>query len=129
MAARKDVRLTVLNEGEILKAFEAQAGKMQKRVLKRAARAAAEPVIQRAGQLAPRRRGELAGSIVAKRARIEEGRAVVDVGPDSDHFYGLFQEFGTGHHRAQPFLRPAVDETEHEAQAAARAVVREELGL
>jgi HK97 gp10 family phage protein len=37
---------------------------------------------------------------------------VVEVGPalqPSDHFYGYFQEYGTIHHAAQPFMRPAFD--------------------
>ena len=37
---------------------------------------------------------------------------VVEIGPSlkpSDHFYGYFQEYGTVHHPAQPFMRPAFD--------------------
>lgn len=32
------------------------------------------------------------------------------IGPDGDHFYGLFGEFGTVHQSAKPFMRPAFDE-------------------
>ena len=32
------------------------------------------------------------------------------LGPDSDHFYGLFGEFGTVHQTATPFMRPAFDQ-------------------
>jgi len=37
---------------------------------------------------------------------------IVEVGPalqPSNHFYGRFQEFGTIHRAAQPFMRPAFD--------------------
>jgi HK97 gp10 family phage protein len=42
------------------------------------------------------------------RARDETEHAVA-VGPSKHEFYGLFQEYGTVHHGAQPFLRPAFD--------------------
>jgi HK97 gp10 family phage protein len=35
----------------------------------------------------------------------------VAVGPSKAGFYGIFQEFGTVHHGAQPFARPAFDQT------------------
>lgn len=39
------------------------------------------------------------------------GQMAVAVGPSRRGFYGSFQEFGTKHHAAQPFARPAFDET------------------
>jgi HK97 gp10 family phage protein len=33
----------------------------------------------------------------------------VAVGPAKNRYYGVFQEFGTVHHGAQPFARPAFD--------------------
>lgn len=53
--------------------------------------------------------GWLAGSIEADVD--EEGIAFVDVGA----FYGVFQEFGTEHQRAHPFLRPAMEADEDTA--------------
>jgi len=35
--------------------------------------------------------------------------ATVEVGPDKKQFYGSFQEKGTKHHRAQPFLLPSLE--------------------
>lgn len=32
-----------------------------------------------------------------------------------DPFYGLFQEFGTAHHAAQPFMRPAFEQSKEQA--------------
>jgi HK97 gp10 family phage protein len=47
-----------------------------------------------------------ARSIRAELFRMPYGPEV-RVSWDRDHFYMAFQEFGTEHHRAQPFLRPA----------------------
>lgn len=84
--------------------------------------AGAELIRAEAARMAPRSAGpgpHLADNIVTsapsvaqleKRGRFDE--AVVEVGPSrkpSDHFYGFFQEFGTKHHGAQPFMRPAFD--------------------
>ena len=84
---------------------------------------AGEPMRARMAQLAPREPGapDLADNIaisVANRlgdvgggrweARHDEEHAVA-VGPTKGFFYGLFQEYGTVHHAAQPFMRPAFD--------------------
>lgn len=89
---------------------------------------AAEPMRARAAALAPRGDGKgvtLAESIIAtettrvrgfggggKWRDVREGESVVAIGPSyrpADAFYGAFQEHGTAHHAAQPFLRPAFD--------------------
>lgn len=66
---------------------------------------------QVAGELAPRRTGVLAGNIDGAAISIRPRKAVVHVGPTEDAFHGVFQELGTAYHSAQPFLRPAFDET------------------
>jgi len=46
----------------------------------------------------------------ANRAAGGVGRSVIThVGPTQSAFYGVFQEFGTAHHAAQPFMRPTWD--------------------
>lgn len=46
----------------------------------------------------------------ANRAAGGKGRSVItSVGPTKAAFYGLFQEFGTAHHAAKPFMRPTWD--------------------
>jgi HK97 gp10 family phage protein len=73
---------------------------------------------------APRATGELAGSMVISIRR--RGRGIVAlVGPSKGAFHGMFQEFGTSHHPAQPFMRPTVDE---DGQRAVEAM-REQLGV
>ena len=95
-----------------------------------ALKAGAEPIRAAAAVKAPRSHGpgpHMADDIVigvTSAAKLEkQGRfteTVVVVGPSHtphDHFYGLFQEYGTAHHAAQPFMRPAFD-TEAQASLA-----------
>lgn len=89
---------------------------------------AAEPMRLRASELAPRGDNKgvtLAESIIAtettrvrgfgasgKWRDVREGESVLAIGPSykpDDAFYGGFQEHGTAHHAAQPFMRPAFD--------------------
>jgi HK97 gp10 family phage protein len=61
----------------------------------------AEIVAQIAAQLAPKLTGHMAASVD------EEGGYVIVDTP-----YAGYQEYGTRHHKAQPFLRPAKDRAE-----------------
>lgn len=85
--------------------------------------AAAEPIVEEAQRIAPRdpkTEDHMADSITAE-VRSRRGATVeVLIGPDKDHFYGKFQELGTKHHKAQPFLRPAMDTKSAEAIEAFR---------
>lgn len=46
------------------------------------------------------------------RQRLPEGKYTTNVymGPTRKAYHGIFQEFGTINHRAQPFMRPAWDQ-------------------
>lgn len=109
------------------KELAARLGRLEQSVSRKvkvnALREAAEPIRATAAQLAPRSSDapHLAENIVIgtlTENRLERiGRdteTVVEVGPAAgkggdDFFYGLFQEFGTAFHPAQPFMRPAFD--------------------
>lgn len=84
-------------------------------VKRQALRAAAEPMRQDMEVLAPREPGkpDLADAMTVSNARggddVFEGEVAVAVGPARWAFWGIFQEFGTIHHGAQPFARPAFD--------------------
>ena len=66
---------------------------------------AGEPMRQAASANAPKgATGRLAEGIKL----IKTDKHEVSVGPD--RYYGYFQEFGTKHHAAQPFLRPAYEQ-------------------
>src|SRR5690606_13750740 len=84
--------------------------------------AGAEPIREDAVRRAPRRTGFLAGHIITEPVKGRTDQVVI--GPTKDAFYGLFQELGTSHHRAQPFLRPALEAKKDEAQRRAAAVLR-----
>jgi len=59
----------------------------------------------------PKRKLKAAGLSAAEEDILGAG-TIVEVGPaltPSDHFYGYFIEYGTIHHEAKPFMRPAFD--------------------
>lgn len=94
---------------------------LSRKIMVEALQAGAQPIQARAAQGAPRRTGRLATHIGIGLARrigspqggrwrqSDETEFAVAVGPTKDVFYGLFQEYGTRHHGAQPFMRPAFD--------------------
>jgi HK97 gp10 family phage protein len=61
--------------------------------------------------LNPLSRVHLKAHILLRRARDPEGggAAAVAIGPARRTWWGAWQEWGTAHHRAQPYLRPAFD--------------------
>lgn len=46
-----------------------------------------------------------------------EGQGIVAVGPSNHSFYGRFDEFGTSHQAAHPWVRPSFDSSYEEAIA------------
>ena len=53
--------------------------------------------------------GDIAGSIVQETTEKSGQRVSVDVGPDADHFYALFLEFGTQPHEIRPLNKKALN--------------------
>lgn len=103
---------------ELLKKLRALPGALQKDVLVYALMDAAAPMRSDAAALAPR--SEDKGPHMADHIRVAEtefvvgGRvgpevAAVAVGPEKAFFYAEWQEHGTAHHPAHPFMRPAFD--------------------
>lgn len=119
------MKFTVKFEGgkELAAALNQLPSRVSRRVLLEVLTDVAEPVRARMGQLAPREPGapDLADNMVISQARrigsVEGGQwvsseptqAAVAVGPSKEFFYGLYQEYGTSRHGAQPFGRPAFD--------------------
>lgn len=109
------VKMRFEGGAELAKAFEQLTARVSKRTLRESLEEAAEPMRRNMSSLAPRAPGapDLADNIVIATARTKsvEGNqsAAVAVGPAKEFFYGFFQEFGTVHHPAQPFMRPAFD--------------------
>jgi len=118
---------------DLAKVLKALPTAVKKDTLIRILKKAAEPVRQRMSDMAPRgtqtamdwRHAKgIADSIsitVANRIgsteggkweKADENQAAVAVGPDKDHYYGIFLEYGTiKMRRARPFCRPAFDTT------------------
>jgi HK97 gp10 family phage protein len=59
-----------------------------------------------AQQFAPVLTGELRDSIKVQGEGVDKGMPYVDVGTTDDH--ALYQEYGTSHNAAHPFMRPAI---------------------
>lgn len=131
----KRPRLSVFGGKETQQALSEALNKLEKG-LEGATHAAAEPVTEEAKRRAPKRTRNLAEHIEQETLEKEPGRVVVGVGPDNEEaFYGRFVELGTSEHqvgpdqaralltesnefaagarpagaRAQPYLRPALD--------------------
>lgn len=100
--------------------LRALPAKLAKQQLQAIAREGAEPIRERMAEKAPRgdpAKPTLGDIVVSPVKSSDEHVAIVAIGPTKDAWYGRFQEFGTRHHAAQPFARPALDE-EHEAAEA-----------
>jgi HK97 gp10 family phage protein len=98
---------------------------VRKRALYDVLRPAADVIRWRMGELAPRQAGVGGGGLadnietsVARRIgsvaggqwqAVDEFQAALAVGPAKHIYYAIFQEYGTVHHGAQPFGRPAFD--------------------
>ncbi len=114
--------------------------RVQTKLVRKATREIAKPVRDSAKAWAPYETGELAGSIkvrALKRSRKNKdsvGARVITSDTDSlfsgETYYGAFQEFGTEHMEANPFLLPAMLENERSAKSmftkAMREIVKQE---
>ncbi len=106
-----------LEGGQALKAtLAALPQAVSKKIMRTVLVEAAEPMVAVARQKAPREPGAPDPKenieIGNPRTRTDEGgemSTTVVWGPLKAFFYGFFQEFGTVHHGAQPFMRPAFD--------------------
>ena len=75
--------------------------------VRRYVREGADRVAENARRRAPKRTGAGAASIHAEEVAGRFGGYEFRVSFDPEHYYMLFQEVGTEHQQAQPFLRPA----------------------
>lgn len=86
--------------------------RLSRRIVTEALREAAEPMRKQMSRMAPHEPGkpDLRDAMSISRAMGADSQEVaVAVGPTRSGFYGSFQELGTKHHAAQPFLRPSFD--------------------
>lgn len=107
--------VTIHGLDELLASMEALPYSMQKNIIVRALRKGAEPIRERAEELAPFLTGTLKESMMITVSDQTADGATAKIGPSRKGFYGQFEEFGTARQRAEPFLRPAFDEKVKEA--------------
>lgn len=79
----------------------------------RAVLRAAEVVVEDAQERAPRGPPPDPGAESIHHEQVEEVPPTYRVSWDPEHFYMKFNELGTEHQRARPFLRPAADAPAH----------------
>jgi HK97 gp10 family phage protein len=106
-----NTHVEILGDDELLRSLQA-LGEAASEVLTPAVLAGAGVVAEAAERKAPRRTDFLSEHIVVEIVEEEDDMVVAAAGPHKDAFWGIFQELGTPHHSAQPFLRPALDENE-----------------
>ena len=117
---RKRQRIDIDGVEDLEAALKMLSEDMQGLALREAVMAGAEIVRDVASQLAPRSvdgshgkpAGFLADHIEAEGQWTRtQDKADVHVGPTKEAWYGTLQEIGTVYAPAQPFMRPALDET------------------
>lgn len=89
-----------------------------------AAEAGGKVLVTAMSQRAPKRTGKLSRGIVMSTERTEGGVSV-KVGPGKDVFYGgRWIELGTKFMPAQPYMRPAMDESKKQVLAAVKEAIK-----
>jgi len=104
---------------DLLKSMDGLPLVLQKKLIAKSLRKAAEPIRARAAELAPDD-PETPGSRIEESMSISVTEqtatgAIAKIGPSKAGFPGIMAELGTAHETARPFLRPAFDEKEDEA--------------
>lgn len=100
---------------DLARALSGLSARVSTRLIRESLIEAAEPMRDRMEQLvpvsddAPHVRDEM---VISKaRSDTDARETAVAVGPTKKGFYGSFVEFGTAHMAAQPWARPAFDQT------------------
>ena len=120
------MKVTVKLEGlrEVKATLQRLRATTETSIIKQVLSARAEPIAETARRLAPVEHGDLQGGIVvsdrltARQRGLHQKRGpnevevFVGAGP---HPQAHLQEFGTSHHPAQPFMRPAWDQHKEKA--------------
>jgi HK97 gp10 family phage protein len=119
MISTKAIDIRLLGNKRLQAKFAKLEGKLQKKVFRQAARAAAKPVLAAAKQLCPAKTGKLKGSLKigsspAKSgvgAQVQTGtRGELGIPEDSKIFYPAVVEYGHDNVPAHSYLRKAMDQ-------------------
>ncbi len=113
------IKIDVQGLKQLFATIDTMPDRVGKKIVKRAAREAARPVLETAKQLAPVNTGLMRGALKiralkrTRRSRRIGVRIVLGEGFFKGHsFYGAFQELGTKKMAARRFMRDAKDQHE-----------------
>jgi HK97 gp10 family phage protein len=120
------VKCTVRGLDELGKQLGENSVTAIKRTLRRVEKECGKIWIEAMQERAPVDTGNLEESITYQTESTEAGMTLY-VGPDKGGYYGTFQEFGTRFQSAQPFVRPAFEDTQGEVIDKFGQVLAEEL--
>jgi HK97 gp10 family phage protein len=129
----EDVTCTIDGLDELEQKLNELAPAAAKRAVRRSVREGLKVFQTAIEEKAPRDTGHLAESInIGTKTTGGDGEDTTGgilgvVGPAKDAFYALFQEFGTKHQHAQPFITPAYEENKDVVLQVFRNTLNEEL--
>jgi HK97 gp10 family phage protein len=108
-----EFKVTVSGLNELEQKLRDESKKVAIRTVRRAAKDAGEIWIAAIEARAPALTGFMRTHVEmnTKAKSGDEGSLTLIVGPDKKAFYDIFDEFGTKHQKANPFMRPAFEET------------------
>lgn len=110
--------MRVEGAAEVQRKFAALSGRAQRAVVRDSLRSAARVVVKSAKRRVPVDTGFLKKSITQRVTVQGVSQSYALVGYRKKAFYGGFIELGTSKMAAQPFLRPALDESHSEIEKA-----------
>ncbi len=99
---------------ELDRALRSLPARVSRRVLLEALRDSAEiprSAMARKAPVGPKAPHIKDRIVVSNSRGVDAQEAAVAIGPEKGSYYGSFQELGTAHHAAQPFVRPGLDES------------------
>lgn len=127
MVRQRKVNVGIEGAEEIIKLLK-DMGQAAENVLEKAAEAGGKVALSDAKRRCPIDTGNLKNSLHLDNGKKSERRAEVKISQGKDEFYGTFVELGTKHQKAQPFMRPAIDENQSDIAKAVNEEVGRALG-
>jgi HK97 gp10 family phage protein len=123
----RNIKAEIEGADEVIKTLE-DLGLEAEKILQDAARKGGEIALREARKRCPERTGNLKRSLKVDNGKTTTSKAEVKVTHGKKEFYGTFVELGTSHMKAQPFLRPAVDENRAEISKAVKDEIVKAIG-
>ena len=138
MALTQSIDLSLLGDKRLERQLKRLPVIAQRKVVRRAMRDAARPVLAEAQRLCPVDSGAMRASLKIRAAGAKAGMGVVvqtgsreelGIPADQPFYYPFAVEYGHRNAAAHPFMRPAMDNMRPTAMAIVARVVRERLPI